>query len=210
MTSTQKLYFRFQNLKYMRKNITTTTFIALIVACSAPKPVIEQPNVTTNKAEEIIKIPVKPSFYEDILSQNLTLKVEGKYIPLTMVTFTHTKSDLVGKKRLYELYGNWEKAINLSTSKHPLLVWKNVPLLDNDFKMMTIIADGKLVNDNNQISFFIYDSKTNENLLADNSPYKDLILKKITQLLETDDPENKAFEKKFWKDFYFVDIYEGA
>ncbi|APD06378.1 hypothetical protein UJ101_00841 [Flavobacteriaceae bacterium UJ101] len=197
----------------MGKNTVITliiTFTTLFIACSTPKPVVEKPEVIQKeKVEEIVETPPKPSVYDDILSQNLTLKVEGQYLPLTLITFTNTKSDLVGKKRIYELYGDWEKAINLSTSKHPLLVWKNIPLLDNDFKMMTIIADGKLVNNINQISFFIYDSKTKENLLADNSPYKERITKKITQLLETNDPKNKAFEKKFWKDFYFVDIYEG-
>ncbi len=195
----------------MEKNIfTITVFSLLFTSCFCPKPIVEEvPSVKEVTIKKSLT-PPKPSFYSDILSENLSLNIDGKTLPLTLITFTHTESDLIGKKRIFELYGNWEKAMGLPTSKYPLLMWKNIPLLDNDYKMMTIIADGKLINNINQISFFVYDSKTKENLLANNSPYKEPIIKKLTQLLETNDPKNKAFEKKFWKDFYFIDIYEGS
>ncbi|MFV0237683.1 MAG: hypothetical protein ACK5HU_03975 [Flavobacteriales bacterium] len=191
----------------MKKSILTVVLTVLFIACSTPKAATnsESSETITPKDETTTKL----SFYKDVLFQNLTLRVEGQYLPLTSVTFTHTKSDLVGKKRIYELYGDWVKAISLSTSKHPLLLWKNIPLLDNDFKMTTIIVDGKLVNNVNEISFYVYDTKTKEDLLAKNSSYRKQILDKIILLLETNNPENKSFEKKFWKDFYFVDIYEG-
>lgn len=193
----------------MKKRLLTITVVtSLLWNCTSTKPLIEEKPIETPEIVEI-KEEVKPLYYQDVLFENITLKVESQYVPLTLVTYTHTESDLVGKKRLFELYGNWQKALNLSTSEHPLLVWKAIPFLDGTSKKMTFIVDGKLTNEVNEISFFVYDSLTKENLLATNSPYKELILKKIDQLLATNDPANKAFEKKFWKDFYFVDIYEG-
>ncbi len=194
----------------MEKNIFITMVCGILfTSCWCPKPIVEEPSSPKDITEKETLNPPEPLPYNNVLFEDLSLSINGKTLPLTLITFTHTESDLVGKKRIFELYGNWEKALGLPTSKHPLLMWKNIPLLDNDYKMMTIIADGKLINDINQVSFFIYDSKTNENLLANDSPYRVPLIKKLTQLLETNDPKNTTFEKKFWKNFYFIDIYEG-
>ncbi|MFV0529845.1 MAG: hypothetical protein ACK5MD_00200 [Flavobacteriales bacterium] len=185
----------------MKTPIFLIIFAMLSVACSVSNSAQTEEKQTEEKQKTI----TKPRVYEEVLFQNITLKVEGKYLPLTLATFTNTESDLIGRKRLFELYGNWEKALSTSLSKHPLLIWENVPLL-NDGRLVNIIVGGKLIKNSNQVSFFIYDSKTKKNLLAEKSPYRAPILKKIQDLLETNEPKNKAFEKKFWKDFYFVDI----
>ncbi len=114
----------------MKKSLCITTIVVVLLwNCSSSQPLAEEVVTEPVKIVEV-KEEVKPSYYQDVLFENITLKVENQYVPLTLATFIHTESDLVGKKRLFELYGNWQKALNLSTSKHPLLVWNEVSFLD--------------------------------------------------------------------------------
>ena len=72
--------------------------------------------------------------------RDYNLKLDRKKLTVKELRFNATYSSFYTKKVMFDNFGDWDQAIRVRGSRHPLLMWKNIKLNKNQDKEYIIIA----------------------------------------------------------------------
>ena len=76
----------------------------------------------------------------DIIKTPLTVK--NNTINLNELRFNAVLSAMYTKKVMYDKFGKWAKEIRPNNKTHPILLWENVKLFENENKLFNVYANG--------------------------------------------------------------------
>lgn len=138
-------------------------FITLIsFSCSAQR-------IKKNNREKGVGIaqktanPNTPYIYKNgYLNYNI-LKIpviqKNDTINLNVLRFNAVFSAMYTKKVMYDRYGKWTKEIRPNNESHPILIWENVKLFDNEDRKFTVYANGDENWNEIYASILVFDNK---------------------------------------------------
>ena len=135
----------------------------------------------------------------DILKIPVSQKNDTIYV--NQLRFNAVLSAMYTKKAMYERYGIWTKEIRPNNESHPILVWENVKLFDNEGRTFTIYANG---NENwNEIyaSVLVFDNNKRDGLSED-YPDKNRIINFFSNSIKNLNDKNDFY------DIYWTSVNE--
>ncbi|AXG67939.1 hypothetical protein KORDIASMS9_00121 [Kordia sp. SMS9] len=138
--------------------------------------------------------------FRGILYHKYRPVVKNDTLQINEVKFECVTTALFTRKVLYDHFGNWAKEIFRTTQSHlPELLWKDIPLFENDDKKFTVIARGLESRKTIYASIMVFD-ENNYDMLHKNSPYRDKIVALFADFIRND-KGNRKFYEVFWKKY---------
>lgn len=160
---------------------------SLILSCSSSQKAIKEvkcPKIYKNKFTEILN-----DKYIAVNGKDTTIINEIRYECVNSALYTH--------KVMYDTYGKWDTEIYPSNSNSPILMWKNIDLLNNG-KKYTILTNGIEEWKHIYASVMILDDKEKD-VLTQETEEKIKLSNFFGDLIKNHNPENKDFIQIFWK-----------
>lgn len=163
-------------------------FISLIfIGCSSTKNLDRKskcPKIFKNKFSEI-----RNEKYITINGKDSTAFNEIRFECVYSSLYTH--------KVMYDKYGKWNKEIYPSNKKHPILMWENIDLFEDD-KKYTVLTNGIEEWKHIYASVMIFDDE-NKDVLSKESLDKQKITGLFAEYLQNQDHKKKDFYEVYWK-----------
>jgi len=145
------------------------------------------------RCKEIIKNGFKTVLYDKFISV-----VNKDTIKLNEVKYECVYTAMYTKKIMFDKFGKWNKEIYPNKDAHPILIWENIQLFPNDSTKFTIAANGLESSATIYASILAFD-KDNNDLLAENSVYRDKLVTLFGQLIVKENPKKEDFYEVYWK-----------
>lgn len=76
---------------------------------------------------------------------------------------------------MYQRFGKWTKALRPDNEEHPILLWENVKLFDDEDKLFSVYAKGAENWKEIYASVLVFDNDQND-CLAEGSVYRDKLI----------------------------------
>ena len=144
------------------RNYIYIFFALFIFGCSSTK------EFSKNKINSYFKIITTP------------ILVEKDTIYVNELRFYNIKSARDGMKLMYLNFGKWNKKIESIHQKNTnSFIWENVPLLDENTTLFTVVADGTETKTDYFASIKIFDT-VQKDCLRGNYPYQQKLIKVLT------------------------------
>ena len=176
-------------------------FITLIsFSCSAQR-------IKKNNREKGVGIaqktanPNTPYIYKNgYLNYNI-LKIpviqKNDTINLNVLRFNAVFSAMYTKKVMYDRYGKWTKEIRPNNESHPILIWENVKLFDNEDRKFTVYANGDENWNEIYASVLVFDNKKLD-CFSEDYPDKNRIIDFFSSSIKNLNNKNDFYDI-YWK-----------
>lgn len=176
-------------------------FITLIsFSCSAQR-------IKKNNREKGVGIaqktanPNTPYIYKNgYLNYNI-LKIpviqKNDTINLNVLRFNAVFSAMYTKKVMYDRYGKWTKEIRPNNESHPILIWENVKLFDNEDRKFTVYANGDENWNEIYASILVFDNKKLD-CFSEDYPDKNRIIDFFSSSIKNLNNKNDFYDI-YWK-----------
>lgn len=176
-------------------------FITLIsFSCSAQR-------IKKNNREKGVGIaqktanPNTPYIYKNgYLNYNI-LKIpviqKNDTINLNVLIFNAVFSAMYTKKVMYDRYGKWTKEIRPNNESHPILIWENVKLFDNEDRKFTVYANGDENWNEIYASILVFDNKKLD-CFSEDYPDKNRIIDFFSSSIKNLNNKNDFYDI-YWK-----------
>ena len=176
-------------------------FITLIsFSCSAQR-------IKKNNREKGVGIaqktanPNTPYIYKNgYLNYNI-LKIpviqKNDTIDLNVLRFNAVFSAMYTKKVMYDRYGKWTKEIRPNNESHPILIWENVKLFDNEDRKFTVYANGDENWNEIYASVLVFDNKKLD-CFSEDYPDKNRIIDFFSSSIKNLNNKNDFYDI-YWK-----------
>ncbi|WP_310994320.1 hypothetical protein [Aequorivita marina] len=166
--------------------------ISVITACSSTKITSEKKRISECSEH------FKNDFSRLQLAETL-LTINNKTEKVTEAKFICVYSFLQTKKVMYDSFGLWNSESSSKKQHHPLLIWNDIPLLENVTEKFTIIASGK---EHFKIETYASISVLDENgrdALSSQSRYKTALIDYFSNMIKETNHENDTFYNVYLK-----------
>src|SRR5690606_2652463 len=101
------------------------------------------------------------------------------------------------KKVMYDKFGKWTKEIRPNNERHPILLWENVKLFEDENKLFNVYANGDENWNEMYASVLIYDDQNND-CLQENNLLKEKIVNYFSKGIQNLN-NKKEFYDIYWK-----------
>jgi len=152
---------------------------------------------TGSSQEDRCKTITKNSFSNIIYDKFISV-VNKDTIKLNEVKYECVHTAMYTKKIMFDKFGKWHKEIYANKESHPILVWENIQLFPKDSTKFTIATNGLESSTTIYASILIFD-KDNNDLLAENSSYRDKLVNLFGQFIVQENPKKEDFYEVYWK-----------
>lgn len=146
--------------------------------------------------EDRCKKITKNSFSNIIYDKFISV-VNKDTIKLNEVKYECVNTAMYTKKIMFDKFGKWHKEIYPNKERHPMLIWENIQLFPNDSTKFTIATNGLESSKTIYASILVFD-KDNNDLLAENSVYRDKLVTLFGQFIVQEDPKKEDFYEVYW------------
>jgi hypothetical protein len=119
-------------------------------------------------------------------------------ILLNQIKFECVFSAMYIKKGMYDKFGKWNSEIYPKGQPHPILLWNDLKLFQNDTTEFKVAANGLENSETIYASVLVFD-KNGKDLLSESSEYKPQLIQYFSDLIRTDNPDKKDFYEVYWK-----------
>ena len=184
----------------MTKN-TLLLLISLLISfgCSS-----QSTNKTKEKGIGIAQKTANPNtpyiYKKGFLNYNI-LKIpviqKNDTITLNELKFNAVFSAMYTKKVMYDKFGKWTKEIRPNNEPHPILLWENVKLFEDENKLFSVYASGDENWNEIYASVLVYDDQKND-CLKENNLLKEKVVNYFSNGIQNLN-NNQEFYDIYWK-----------
>lgn len=184
----------------MKKVLFILSISLILFSCNLQKKVNNPKEKAVGIAQKT-ENPNTPYIYMkgylnyDIVESSVVKKSDT--INLNELKFNAVFSALYTQKVMYDKFGKWTKEIRPNNKKHPILLWENVKLFEDENKLFTVYANGDENWEEIYASVLVYDDENND-CLNEDSLLRDKILQYFSNSIENLS-DNKNFYEVYWK-----------
>lgn len=111
--------------------------------------------------------------------------------------FNDVRSAMSTQKLMFDNYGKWDREVRYNNEEHPMLVWENVKIFDDQDQKYSISAQGIESSLGMYASLVVYDNKGN-NCLSDNHPKRETLVKFFREKMHALSKDRKFYDV-YWK-----------
>lgn len=174
----------------------------MILSCrsSVPIPVVEKYCEPGTKNE-----------FERIVADQYTYVTNNDTVFINFTKFKGADPFHISKL-MYDKFGKWDEARYQEGERHPFLVWKSVPLFEDNPTRYFVVTSGEESRKSTNAAIMVFDQKMND-LLAKDSPQKDKINARIAKFICETGWEDRSFYRVYWKDVdpdFYQSYYLGS
>lgn len=171
-------------MKYVLLTLITTL---LIISCSSVK-------IEPERRCKSILI----NDYKNIVEDKFISIVNNDTLLLNEIKYECVYSAMYIKKGMYDRFGKWHQIIYTNENKHPIFLWNNIKLFENDSTEFKVVANGLENTQTIYASVLVFD-KENKDLLADDSQYKEKLIEYFSEMIKTNNNNKRDFYEIYWK-----------
>lgn len=118
-------------------------------------------------------------------------------ITLNELKFNAVFSAMYTKKVMYDKFGKWTKEIRPNNEPHPILLWENVKLFEDENKLFSVYASGDENWNEIYASVLVYDDQKND-CLKENNLLKEKVVNYFSNGIQNLN-NNQEFYDIYWK-----------
>ena len=118
-------------------------------------------------------------------------------ITLNELKFNAVFSAMYTKKVMYDKFGKWTKEIRPNNKPHPILLWENVKLFEDENKLFSVYASGDENWNEIYASVLVYDDQKND-CLKENNLLKEKVVNYFSNGIQNLN-NNQEFYDIYWK-----------
>lgn len=166
--------------------------VIMMAACSTHKNISEKSRIS-NCAQNY------KNGFSRIAFEETPLIVNTKTEKITEVKFICLYSFLQIKKIMYDNFGKWDDESMGKQSQHPLLIWKDLPLLKNTTEKFTVIADGEEPYNKETYGSISVLDQNGMDVLSAESQYRNPLLNLFSNMIKETDHQNEEFHRLYLK-----------
>lgn len=167
--------------------IKVSIFIFLLSSCTSLKLKPEK------RCYKILKNDYKRVLIEDFES------IVGKdTLLLNELKFECVLTSMYIKKEMFDRFRKWHQAIQHKKQVHPMLLWRDVQLFENDTTKFTVAANGVENMKTIYASVLVFDKKNND-LLSEKSKYKSKLIAYFSNLIRSNNSKKRDFYEVYRK-----------
>lgn len=142
----------------------------------------------------------KKNQFLNIVQEPINFAWNDEYITATELKYQCVKRPFLSGKIAHNLNGIWDESILLAADRVPFLVWKNRRLIKNVAKNFTIITSGIKSKHSFTSTFIVIDENYND-MLAEDSPYREALIQIFTQNIDVKEHNFRDFFEDLKKAF---------
>ncbi len=166
------------------------TFILIIIisllSCNSTK------TTTEKKCKSL-----SANAYSEVLIDRFKSVTKSKTLELNEIKFKCVYSQMNTMKIMYDEFGHWDKAIYPNGSYHPMLIWNDVQLFQNDNAKYTIGTYGIETVEDIFASVIVMDKEYRD--LLTNISLRSKIVEYFSNKIISNDSKNEKFYIEYWK-----------
>jgi len=147
-----------------------TLFLSL--SCSVQKSINQSEEKAIGIAQKTANPNVPYVYKKGFLNYNIletTVIQKNDTITLNELKFNAVSSAKYIKKAMYDKFGKWTKEIRQNNERHPILLWENVRLFEDQNKLFNVYANGNENWYEIYASVLVYDAEKNDCLKKGNT-----------------------------------------
>lgn len=118
-------------------------------------------------------------------------------INLNVLRFNAVFSAMYTKKVMYDRYGKWTKEIRPNNESHPILIWENIKLFENEDRKFTVYANGDENWNEIYASVLVFDNKKLD-CFSEDYPDKNRIIDFFSSSIKNLNNKNDFYDT-YWK-----------
>ena len=118
-------------------------------------------------------------------------------ITLNELKFNAVFSAMYTQKVMYDKFGKWTKEIRPNNESHPILLWENVKLFEDEKKLFSVYANGDENWNEIYASVLVYDDEKND-CLKESNILKEKIISYFSKGIQNLN-DKKDFYDDYWK-----------
>ena len=184
----------------MKKTLLILSISLISFSCNSQKKIKNNKEKGVGIAQKTAN-PNTPYIYKKgFLNYNI-VKIpviqKNDTITLNELKFNAVYSAMYTKKVMYDKFGKWAKEIRPNNESHPILLWENVKLFEDENKFFTIYANGDENWNEIYASVLVYDNEKND-CLKENNSLRDKIVHYFSNSIQNLN-DNKNFYDVYWK-----------
>ena len=107
--------------------------------------------------------------------------------------FNATFSSMYSKKVMFDKFGKWTKEVRPNNERHPILIWDNVKLFDDNDQLFKVYADGSENRNEIYSSVLVFDLD-GKDCLSENSIYKEKLIAYFSDGIQKLKDDRKFFD----------------
>ena len=185
---------------YMRNTFLILSILLISFSCNSQKRIQNNQKKGIGIAQKTAN-PNTPYIYKKgFLNYNI-VKIpvihNSDTITLNELKFNAVYSAMYTKKVMYDKFGKWAKEIRPNNESHPILLWENVKLFEDENKFFTIYANGDENWNEIYASVLVFDNEKND-CLKENSSFRDKIVHYFSNSIQNLN-DNENFYDVYWK-----------
>ena len=185
---------------YMKNPLLLLITLLISFSCSSQKSTEKTTEKGVGVAQKTAN-PNTPYIYKNgFLNYNI-LKIpviqKNDTITLNELKFNAVFSAMYTKKVMYDKFGKWTKEIRPNNERHPILLWENVKLFEDENKLFNVYANGDENWNEIYASVLVYDDQNND-CLQENNLLKEKIVNYFSKGIQNLN-NKKEFYDIYWK-----------
>ncbi|MCG7282017.1 hypothetical protein MHJ94_12030 [Chryseobacterium taklimakanense] len=183
----------------MKNTLLLLISLLILFGCSS-----QSTNKTKEKGIGIAQKTANPNtpyiYKKGFLNYNI-LKIpviqKNDTITLNELKFNAVFSAMYTKKVMYDKFGKWTKEIRPNNEPHPILLWENVKLFEDENKLFSVYASGDENWNEIYASVLVYDDQKND-CLKENNLLKEKVVNYFSNGIQNLN-NNQEFYDIYWK-----------